>query len=387
MPVLGLRGSGSWGTDDRPKSYRDFISYLEPNGDTPITAFTAKLKKQQVSDPEYKWAEKGLPTLRLVVNGSQTSSDTTIEVNSSIAKAVRARDILWNERTDEKVMVSSDPTLTTEIVVARAACGTTAAAMNDLDGLVVLGQSLTEDASTPTAVSTDPTWKTNYLEVFRVPVNITDIAKSMKLRWGKPKPELKKEALKQISCRMELAFLLGSPSEDLSGSQPARTTGGFKHFVTTNVFDAGGAMSEAEWDDYMESIFAYGSKEKAYFCGAKQMKVVTQMAKAKGQINLEASMEGVYGFKMVRYLTPHGELKLYSHPLLSQNATLTSWGFAIDFDKISYRYADGLDLHYVTGRQENGRTVETDEWYAVCGLEIMHENAHGIIKNVTSYAP
>lgn len=383
MP-LGLRGSGSFGTDDRPKSYRDFISHIDPNGDAILTAFTSKLKKQQVGDPEHKWAEKDQPTLRLTVNGAQTSGDATIEVNGSLAKAVRARNLLWNERTDEKIMVASDPTLTTEIVVTRGACGTTAAAMVDGDGLQLIGDSITEDAATPTAVSYDPTWKTNYLETFRESVNLTLIAKAMKLRYGKAKPEMKNDAFKKITRRMEYEFLLGSPSEDLTGAQPARTTGGFKHFVTTNVFDAGGSTSKTEFDNYMKDIFSYGSKEKLYLCGNTHAMVLGQLAEKNSNLQLEPSKEGVYGFKLKRLYTVGGDLMIYTHPLLSVNPTLTSWGFAIDLDKVGYIYAPGLDLQYLTDRQENGRTVETDEWLAVCGLEIMHEKAHGIVKNVTS---
>lgn len=55
MPVLGLRGTGSWGTDERPKAYRDSLLYLFPNGDTPLTALTSKLRQEAVDDPEFKW--------------------------------------------------------------------------------------------------------------------------------------------------------------------------------------------------------------------------------------------------------------------------------------------------------------------------------------------
>ena len=53
MGFLGLRGTGDWATDQRPKSWRDGILYLYPNGMAPLTAMTAKLKSQKVDDPQF----------------------------------------------------------------------------------------------------------------------------------------------------------------------------------------------------------------------------------------------------------------------------------------------------------------------------------------------
>jgi hypothetical protein len=51
---LGMRGTGSWATDQRPKSYRELILMLYPNGTAPLTAIMSKLKSEVVTDPEFK---------------------------------------------------------------------------------------------------------------------------------------------------------------------------------------------------------------------------------------------------------------------------------------------------------------------------------------------
>jgi len=387
MPVLGLRGTGSWGADERPKSYRETILYLFPNGDAPLTALTSKIQQESVRDPEFKIFLKGLPVRRALVNGAQADDDTTIEVKNNLAKIFRNGDVILNERTLEQLWVTADPTGTTAITVARGKGGTTAAAMNDGDGLVVIGRAYAEGASVPSAVSFDPTVVTNYLQIFRTPINITRTAKATQLRWGNAMKELKREALQMHAIDMEMAFLFGKPEEDLTGSQPKRTTGGLAHFVTTNVFDAGGALSESEWDSFMKDIFKKGSTEKLYLCGNTQLMVLSQLAKAKGRMNLEPSSEGAYGMKLVQYITPHGILYLKGHPLLSQNPTFASWGFVVDLKYLRYRYLEGSDTKYLTNRQSPGDDVQTDEWLTECGLEVQFEDAHGIIKNVTSFAP
>lgn len=49
---LGMRGTGDWGTDERPKSWREMILFLYPNGSMPLTAMMSKMKNEKVSDPE-----------------------------------------------------------------------------------------------------------------------------------------------------------------------------------------------------------------------------------------------------------------------------------------------------------------------------------------------
>jgi hypothetical protein len=51
---LGMRGTGDWATDERPKSWREAILMLYPNGDAPLTAILSKMGEEKVTDPEFK---------------------------------------------------------------------------------------------------------------------------------------------------------------------------------------------------------------------------------------------------------------------------------------------------------------------------------------------
>jgi hypothetical protein len=42
MAIAGLRGTGDWGTDERPKNFREMILWRNPNGQAPLTAIMAK---------------------------------------------------------------------------------------------------------------------------------------------------------------------------------------------------------------------------------------------------------------------------------------------------------------------------------------------------------
>lgn len=56
MPaVLGLRGSGSFSADERPKNWREMLLYLFPNGEAPLTAVLSLLKSEGTDDPEFNY--------------------------------------------------------------------------------------------------------------------------------------------------------------------------------------------------------------------------------------------------------------------------------------------------------------------------------------------
>ena len=65
MAVAGLRGTGDWATDERPKNFREMILWRNPNGMAPLTALLSKMKTESTDDPEFAWYEEELNALRL----------------------------------------------------------------------------------------------------------------------------------------------------------------------------------------------------------------------------------------------------------------------------------------------------------------------------------
>ena len=57
---LGMRGTGDWGTSERPQSFRETMLFLYPNGKMPLTAIMSMQKSEQVDDPEFHWWTKNL---------------------------------------------------------------------------------------------------------------------------------------------------------------------------------------------------------------------------------------------------------------------------------------------------------------------------------------
>ena len=81
--IAGLRGTGDWGTDERPKDFRESILFYNPNGTAPIFALTGKAGKKTVTDPQFFWWSEPNTLWHTTVNGALLSSDTTMTINTS----------------------------------------------------------------------------------------------------------------------------------------------------------------------------------------------------------------------------------------------------------------------------------------------------------------
>lgn len=385
--VLGLRGSGSFSSDERPKNYRERILLLYPNSQMPLTALMSKLKVENTDDPEFKIFEKGLPTMRALVNGSQTSGDTTIEIKNNLANIFKKGHAVINCRTLEVFWVTSDPSLTTEITVARGK-GSSAAAMNDDDVLQIVGSHHKEGAPVPSAISFDPSVVANYTQIFRTALNITGTARAMRLRTGAHLLELQRESLEIHGMEREMAYIFGTGVEDTSGEQPERTTKGFLTLVTTNVKDFADSVDVDAWEAHLEDVFEDGSNEKLLLAGNRLITVINKVGRIHGEVQMTPKSDS-YGMSLMTYITPYGTLQIRQHPMLSKNTVFQDWGIVVDTQYVVDRPLVGngvnRDTQYLENRQNAGDDATKDEWLTESGLELEHESVHSVMKNASVF--
>ena len=389
--VLGLRGTGDWATGPRPKNFREQILLQFPNSPVSLTAVMSKLKVENTDDPEFTIFTKSLPSQRVLVSGSQTSGDTTIELQGSTpAKVLKKGHSLINERTLEVVWVTTDPSgAYTSIEVARGK-GSTAAAMNNGDGLVVCGTHHQEGAPIPTAISYDPTTTTNYTQIFRTAVFLTNTARATNLRTGSDMLERQRETLEIHAIEREMAYIFGTGVEDTTGAQPERTTSGIVKLVTSNVTDFATELDVDTWETFLENVFEDGSSEKLCLCGNTALTNINKIGRIHGEIQMTPRGQ-TYGLSMRTYNTPYGDLQIMQHPLLSKNATFASWGIVIDTQYLVDRILNGnginRDTNYYENRQNPGDDTTKDEWLTESGLELQFESVNGVFKNASGFAP
>lgn len=387
--VLGLRGTGSWSADERPKNYRELILLLFPNSPLSLTALMSKLQTRATNDPEFKIFTKNLPTQRLLVSGSQTSTDSTIEIQGSgLGVILKKGHSLINERTLEVIWVTADPTTPFNSFSAARGKGSTAAAMNDGDGLLIVGSHHQEGAAVPTAITYEPTVSANYTQIFRTALHLTNTAKATQLRTGSDLEERQRETLEIHAIEREMAYHFGTGVEDTSGAQPERTTKGFISLVATNVKDFAGAVDIDSWETFMEDVFEDGSSEKLLLAGNTAITTINKVARIHGEIQMTPASE-TYGMMLDRYRTPYGFLQIRQHPLYSKNATFRSWGIVVDPEYLADRILSGngvnRDTAYLENRQNAGDDATKDEWLTESGLELDFDQVNAVFKNATAF--
>ena len=389
--VLGMRGTGDWSTAQRPTNFREEILLQFPNSPVGLTAMMSKMKVETTDDPKYTIFTKTLPTQRVLVNGSQTSGDTTIELSGTLpAKVLKKGHSLINERTLEVVWVTSDPSGAFTSVEVQRGKGSTAAAMNDADGLLVVGSHHQEGAQIPTSISYDPAEIVNFTQIFRTAVFLTNTARATNLRTGSDMLERQRETLEIHAIEREMAYIFGTGVEDTSGAQPERTTKGFIALVTTNVTDFAGSFDIDTWETFLEDVFEDGSSEKVLLAGNTALTTINKVARIHGEIQMMPTTE-TYGLLLSRYRTPYGFLQILQHPLFSKNATFNSWGIVLDTQYLVDRILSGngvnRDTNYFENRQAPGDDATKDEWLSETGLELQFETTNGLFKTATSFVP
>jgi hypothetical protein len=387
--IQGLRGSGEFSTDFRPKNYRELFTLLEPNGNAPLNALLAMGSSEATDDPEFKNFRDELPDRKMTVNGAVASTSTgTVTLDASDDnKFAIAGAIVVNSETGEVMHVTADTTGTT-LTVSRNIGGTSHQIADNAE-LFIAGFAAAEGGSSPTAISFDATVASNYCQIFRTAFQVSNTLQSTYLRTGDKLDEAMTKALKLHMSDIERAMFFGVKHESNgSSAQPTRFTGGLLNSltnvvdITTDYANHGGAsagqMTEEGFDGLLiSSVFKYGSKQKIAFVGENVANHLQQMGKDRWQ---PTALEGAYGVNLTRYNTFAGDLMVHLHPQFRQVPGMKDAMIIIDFPYLSYRYLEGRDTQLLENRQSPDADAVKHEYLTECGLELMQDKVHAYIK-------
>ena len=250
MAIAGLRGSGDWGTDERPTNFREMILWRRPAGSAPLTALMARMGSEAVDDPQYTWWEEELNLVRLTINYSTgfSTTDTSLTVLATGAQTGQdlvPGDLLLVEGTgvqnasyNNEIVVVSAITSSSVIVVARAygaaSADGAATPIADAASLTKIGNVFSEGATSPSVASRNPTKMYNYCQIFKTAYELTNTAKKTKACTGDPLKNDKKRKMFDHSVALEQAFIFGRRWEGTGANgKPQRMTGGLLHTMAT----------------------------------------------------------------------------------------------------------------------------------------------------------
>jgi hypothetical protein len=386
--IQGLRGTGQFAVDYRPTSYRELFTLIEPNGTAPLNALLSMAQSESTDDPKFNHFRDELPARVLTSNAADTNVATTLTVtNVSDNNFVVPGTLLLNTTTNE--IVRASPTTvagaTTLTNMVRGAAGSTATVTAVGQKWVIIGFADAEGAGKPTAVSFDPTTDFNYTQIFKTGVGLTNTQKATYLRTGDKEQEMITKGLKLHMADIERSMFWGRRFEENgSTNAPRRYTGGLFNMIT-NVTDAASGfatantITENEFDRLLiETIFAWGNKEKLMICGPRVISNLQKIAKNRWQ---PTAVEGSYGVTMSSYNTFAGNLNVMMHPMFRQIPGFDSTALVLDLSYLKYRYMEGRDTNLKRDVQSPDADGKEHYYLTECGLELLQGRPHQIIRN------
>lgn len=408
MPVAGLRGTGDWGTDERPKNFRESILWMNPNGDTPLLGLTSKVnKKYTTDDPEFSWWAEPQDIIRLQVAAQvgNTVADTLVTVDSPDPDSTNIKrnygtaghlvpgDILMVEPSADSATDNFERLIVTQVhsdtafSVARAQFGTAVAQIANDAYLLHIGNVFPEGSGAPRSATRNPIKQSNLTQIFKTAYEVTGTAAETKTRTGDPIKNDKKRKSFDHAKAIEMAMLWGIKSESIDPvtGKPRRTMGGLRSFIpaaNTKILAAswGLAKSASAGNNLMDAIspvFDYNSPAGDTRIGLIGNGALNALNKAilsgsgAAGVKIDFADEKKYwGMNFRELVFPQGRVMVKTHPLLSRHPLFTNSMWILDFSVIEYVAMRGRDTKAKDNIQLDEEDLQRGMWQTECSLRV-----------------
>lgn len=394
MAFAGLRGTGDWGADERPKNFREMILWREPNGTAPLTAMMARMRSESTNDPEFSWWEEENNVVRVQMDATGASATSTAFGLVSGGLSLVAKDVLLVEKVetstyDNEIVLVSSVTDDTNIVVKRGQAGTTGAATGVSAFLTKIGTAFAEGTNSPDVSNRNPVKLFNYCQIFKTAYELTKTTEKTFARTGDPLKNDKKRKMFDHSAALEFAWLFGQKHEDTGANgKPRRFTGGLREYITSNVTVFTTSPTEDTFLDAVFPVFDYNTMgggassgaERIILAGNGFLNNLNKIARdsSSSRIN-HAETVKFFGMELTKYRIPQGTLFVKTHPLMNTHGKYTDSAFVLNPGAIIYRPLRDTKM------QDNIQAPDADtrkgQWLTEAGIEVQHEKTMAYLGN------
>lgn len=401
--VGGVFGTSDIFTDQRKydKDKSKFFVWRERGFAPMVHVLITALDKVTVSDPEPKHFEDGYRTLAVPLTGltisalsgtapefrdiTFTTGDPTaanyvgnfqvgqVWENSHIFMSntanptfnlTRSQTVYNKHETMEVTAVNAS----TGVVTFRRHLGTdtqlgTSVAPATTHTLYLHAIASTDGAGAPTSFSQNPVVVNNYIQDFKEPYEITDIAAATDIFGENEWQRKARNARRNFDRQLERAFLGGHMYKrtDAANNQQKWFTGGAEewvpldtdHQITFNSLPPTLTLMNTN----LKTVFFYGSQEKWGFCGYGALTKVSNAAADK--IRYNDVMSKNIGLEVNDFTTAAGGV-LHLVPDFEMSQTnKDNEIFVVDIAYMKYMYMQGKDIHIDKGK--NGTGLQTND--------------------------
>lgn len=376
----------------------DKIFLLEPNKHPLVTLLTnvgkvwdgkawvgSGMMKAVTGNPEFKWFEDVYGGRYARTTNAETAGSTTIEVTGAGTTSTyifTVGDMVRNSRTSENFLVTA--VSAAALTVTRGFGSVAAAAMNAGDGLFIIGNVNEENAGARNVNATRSTPQTNYTQIFKTSIAVSNTEKAANLYGGKDLPYQRAKKGTEHALDIERAFWFGQKNYDVTGTQahPRRSTGGVDEFITSGnsyVQNQGGPLTAPDMNTFLREGFTFGNSTKMLFAGGIVLQAINEIA--RGQI-LTKTGDTTYGVRISEWQTPFGIVNIVHNPLFVEE--LAGQAYLMDMECFRYRFMEGRDTQLQTNIQAPDVDGEIDQYISEVGLERKQSARHALLKGVTS---
>jgi hypothetical protein len=359
------------------------ISLLEPSSQ-PLSIFSRAAGKEATVATKFSWLEDARKARFDATTATATTTATTVAVVTGAN--FQQWDQVLNTRTGEQFRV--DAVATNNLTVTRgvgSAVAGTGVAMLSGDELLIIGTAQSENDTSKPARSDVPSKVTNYTQIFRTPFEISGSLQASGFQVS-PAEWPRQARMKGIehAIDIEMSLIWGHKSLTTPGATENRTTAGILSFITTNQTDAGGDLSEAEWNAAMMQAFRYGSSNKLAMASGVAISALNKFPASK---QMTKNDETTYGMNVSHFQGPFGSVNLVYHKLL-EGTKYGGYIIIVDLDEVSYRYlsANGIsrDTKVLPNRQPNDQDGTKSEYLSEIGLQLGQQKTHAVVTGITS---
>ena len=369
---------------------------------TPILTLVTKIgnRKKPTNSARVEWIEddylsvwgqvsNGTTNYSSVATGISVVDPTIFAVNDLIAIPVLPTSTAVEEVAQVTAITSSTLTLT------RGIGGSGANTIGATADLRILAPAFPEGGTFGTPRTTPKSVLVSYTQIFRRPVSVTksEVAQAL---FGPSNDRLyqRKKMLEEHRRDIESAGLWSHPSEALALPGTIRTTMGLKNRLVTNVYNANGTLTEGGFLTFVQQAFSqyFEGSEKLFVCAPIIISALDTYSNNKLRL---APGDDVYGIKLTRWATNHGDLmvtrdlNLQASPITASGAGWGSEAYALDIDSIEFAplvgNGENRDTQLLIDVIKDGADLYRDEYLTEGAWIDRFEKRHARMYGVTAY--
>jgi len=368
----------------------DMIDILQPSA-TPFLRIARALGKTETRNWKYEWFEDNPFPHVDTIDGSVAAEGVTVAPDHPNYWQVWDRFVVGGKAGhaptyDVARITANDGTnLTVEWVTASPS------ALEDGIQIINIGSAFEAGATYKEPKSTKENAQSNYMQIIRDSIGITEVFDVTALYGGRDLPYQLRKKFQEHKRKLERNIYWGESDYDTDGTHPDGGMKGLRQFITTNSNTSFGATTLAKWLTEIRTC-TEADVDMSKLVVFTDLFVIQQLASLgnnllqlkQGDNRLGLSIYELAGVapRPVRFIA----CPEFYDAGLGTSFEGTAYMISVNPSRMKRVTLPGLDTHLRVDIANPGYTLTVDEYYTSQGLILKQESTHNFISGITAVA-